>query len=212
MQEHRPILSQLGWPHLRSRTDSYMSRIGTNISRWRWPGLGLGLMGWLLATITGSRLSSAEAGGIEAQTPVLKSTLHGLVLTTNHIPIINATVTIKGVLAGRGAVYVVDAPDCNRHAMTKADGTFAFDGLVAETKFEGVVTAPGYELQGFWRVDPTVGPLEVKMLPAPANDPQQTVHGRGVHAGPNGTHSADRSCADQAGREQSILLRNGAFI
>lgn len=159
-----------------------MSRIGTNICHWRRAAAGLGLMGWLLATITGSGLFSVWAGGAEAQTPVPKSRLHGVVLTTNSVPITNATVTLKGVLAGRRAVYVFDAPDCNRQAVTKADGSFAFEGLVADTKFEGVVTAPGYELQGFWRVDPAAGPLEVKMLPAPAADPQQTVHGRVVDA------------------------------
>jgi hypothetical protein len=159
-----------------------MSRIETNIGHRKRSAAGLGLMGWLLATIMGIWLSPARAGGSEAQTPVLKSRLYGVVLTTNNIPITNATVTLKGVLAGRGAVHVVNTPDCNRQAMTKADGTFAFDRVAADTKFEGIVTAPGYELQGFWRVDPAAGPLEVKMLTAPADDPQQTVHGRVLNA------------------------------
>ena len=43
-----------------------MSRIGTNISHWKWAAVRLGLMGWLLATIAGSGLSRAEVGGSEA--------------------------------------------------------------------------------------------------------------------------------------------------
>lgn len=156
----------------------------------------LGLMGWLLVAITGSSLSRAESGGSEAKNPVPKPTFHGVVLTTNNVPITNATVTIKKVLAGRGAVYVSDAPDCNRQATTQPDGSFAFEGLAEDAKFVGVVTAPGYELQGFctapWWNSPKAGlegfaccylgasrPLKIQMLPAPAGDnPQQTVRGR----------------------------------
>ncbi len=151
-------------------------------------------MGWLLAAITGSGLSRAEVGGSEAKNPVLKPTLHGVVLTTNSVPITNATVTIKRMLAGRGAVYVSDAPECNRQAMTKADGSFAFEGLAENAKVVAVVTAPGYELEtvytardnlpaGFWSHPAAAQALEIKMLPAPAGDnPQQTVHGRVVNA------------------------------
>lgn len=171
-----------------------MSRIGTNICHWRRAAAGLGLMGWLLATIAGSGLSRAEVGGSEAKNLILKPTLHGVVLTTNSVPITNATVTIKRVLAGRGAVYVSDAPDCNRQAMTKADGTFAFEGLAEDAKIVAVVTAPGYELEtvytarddlpaGFWSRPVAAQALEIKMLPAPAGDnPQQTVYGRVVNA------------------------------
>lgn len=156
----------------------------------------LGLMGWLLVAITGSSLSRAESGGSEAKNPVPKPTFHGVVLTTNNVPITNATVTIKKVLAGRGAVYVSDAPDCNRQATTQPDGSFAFEGLAEDAKFVGVVTAPGCELQCFctasWWNSPKAGlegfaccypgashPLKIQVLPAPAGDnPQQTVRGR----------------------------------
>ena len=171
-----------------------MSRIGTNIFHWRRTAAGLGLMGCLLATIAGSGLSRAEVGGSEAKNPILKTTFHGVVLTTNNVPITNATVTIKRVLAGRGAVYVSDAPDCNRQAMTKADGTFAFEGLAEDAKIVAVVTAPGYELEtvytarddlpaGFWSHPAAAQALEIKLPPAPAGyNPQQTVHGRVVSA------------------------------
>ena len=155
-----------------------MSRIGIDI--WRRSAADLGWMAWGLATLTGSGGFLADAADID-QVP--KSALHGSVLTTNGEPITNATITIKEVLAGRGAVYVSDAPDCNRQAMTAADGSFAFEGLAAKTKFHGVVTAPGYEPQGFWRVDPAAGPLKIQLPPAPArDDPQQTVHGHVVNA------------------------------
>lgn len=137
---------------------------------------------WLLATVTGAGLSSVWAGEIGGHASGPEPTLRGLVLTTNNIPITNATVTVKGVLAGRGTVYVFDAPDCNRQALTMADGSFAIKGLVADTKFEGVVTAPGFEPWEFYDADPAAEPLEVKMPPAPADDPQQTVHGRVVNA------------------------------
>jgi hypothetical protein len=88
-------------------------------------------MGLLLATIAGSGLAQAETRRAEAETQVLKPRLQGVVLTTNDEPIANGAVTIKGVLAGRGAVYVFDAPDCNRQAITKADGSFAPAWLLA---------------------------------------------------------------------------------
>lgn len=159
---------------------------------------GLRVVGSLLAVITATGLSRAESGGIES--PVPKSTFHGVVLTTNNVPITNATVTIKKVLAGRGAVWVSDAPDCNRQATTKADGSFTFGGLAADANFVGVVTAPGYDLEAFctatWWNRPEAGlygfaccypgatrPMQIKMLPAPAVDnPQQTVLGRVVNA------------------------------
>jgi Carboxypeptidase regulatory-like domain len=184
---------------LRSRTDSFMSRIGANICHWRRAAAGLGLMGCLLATIAGSGLSRAEVGGSGAKNPILKPTFHGVVLTTNGVPITNATVTIKRVLAGRGAVFVSDAPDCNRQAMTKADGTFAFDGLAEDAKIVVVITAPGYELEGFctgdWLNGPQAGlqgfwigypgaarPLKFMLRPSPAEaNPQQTVYGRVVN-------------------------------
>ena len=134
----------------------------------------------ILATfiLSGTIPSTARAATIEAQT---NSRLYGSILTTNNLPITNATVTIKKVLAGRGAVYVSDAPDCNRQAMTKADGSFALEGLVANTKFEAVVTAPGYEPSPFYRVEPGGKPLEIKMFPLPiGGEGEQTVHGRVV--------------------------------
>ena len=177
-----------------------MNRIRTSVCCWRRTAAGLGLMVWLLATIAGSGLSRADVGVSEAKNPNLKPAFHGVVLTTNGVPITNATVTIKRVLAGRGAVYVSDAPDCNRQAMTKADGTFAFEGMAEDAKIVVVITAPGYELEGFctghWLNGPQAGlqgfwigypgaarPLKFMLLPAPAGDnPQQTVHGRVVNA------------------------------
>jgi uncharacterized GH25 family protein len=159
-----------------------MSRNGTNICHWRRPATGLALMAWSLTIIIGSWISCTDAGGTEAQTPALKSTLRGTVLTTKGEPIANATVTIKRALAGRGTVYVYDAPDCNREARTKADGSFEFDGL-AHTNFEGIVTAPGYELSPFFREDTADKPLKINMLPTPTgNELLQTVHGRVVNA------------------------------
>ena len=147
-----------------------------------------------LLAIAGIEFSPAAAG----ENPPVKPTFRGVVLTTNGVPITNATVTIKRMLAGRGAVYVSDAPDCNRQAMTKADGTFAFEGLAEDAKFVGVVNAPGYEVEAFdtepWSIrnEPPAGfwtgchgdarPLQIKLRPAPAGDPQQTVHGRVVNA------------------------------
>lgn len=140
-----------------------------------------GVMGLLCAAIASSAFSRAEAGKIETPIAAATSGLHGVVLTTNGEPIANAAITIKGVLAGRGAVYVFDAKDCNRQAMTKTDGSFKFDGLVAETKFQGIVAAPGFELGQFWDADPSK-PLEIKLLPAPtADDPQHTVRGRVIN-------------------------------
>lgn len=137
--------------------------------------VGLNAVALVCATITGGYLSHADAGKIETK----KSALHGVVLTTNGEPITNATVIIKAVLAGRGAVYVFDAPDCNRRALTKKDGSFIFNGLLAETKFQGVIAAPGCQLHQFWDADPAGKPLEIKLLPAPdGDDPQQTVRGR----------------------------------
>jgi uncharacterized GH25 family protein len=167
-----------------TRKKSYVSRSGTTPCYVRRSAQDLGLLGLLLATVTlagsGAR---AEAAGGEAETPVQKPTIHGVVLTTNGVPIADATVTIKRVLGGRGAVYVSDAPDCNRQAVTQADGSFAFEGLARDAKLEGVVTAPGYEMKGFWDADPAARPLEIKMLPAPTGDnPLQTVHGRVVNA------------------------------
>jgi hypothetical protein len=134
----------------------------------------------LCATIAGIGFSHAEVGKTGTQpTGAKKTSLRGVILTTNSEPITNATVTIKGVLAGRGAVYVFDALDCNRRTLTKKDGSFTFDGLVAETRFRGVVTAPGYQLHQFWDADPAGKPLEIKLLPAPdGDDPEQTVRGR----------------------------------
>lgn len=163
---------------------------------WRRSAAGLGLTGWLFATIMGNGLCRAEAG----ESPVPKPTLQGIVLATNGVPITNATVTIKKMLAGRGAVYVSDAPDCNRQAMTKPDGSFVFEGLAEDTKFIGVVIAPGYELQGFctgpWWNGPEAGlqgfalgypgaarPLKIKMWSLlPGDNPLQTVYGRVVDA------------------------------
>jgi uncharacterized GH25 family protein len=140
----------------------------------------LGPTGWLLATIMGCGLCLAQT---ESKAPVLAPTLRGVVLATNGEPITNATVTIKGVLAGRGAVYIFDSPDCNRETMTKADGSFAFEGLAAKTKFQGVVAAPGYELREFWRGDPAGEPLEIKLPPARVTgDARQTVFGHVVNA------------------------------
>jgi hypothetical protein len=126
----------------------------TNIHKSKQFAAGLGFGGWLLVAIAGSALSRIETGGAKARTPVLEPRLHGVVLTTNNEPIVSATVTIKGVLAGRGAVYVFDAPDCNRQSITKADGSFAFDGLATATKFQGMVVASGYESQLFGDADP----------------------------------------------------------
>jgi uncharacterized GH25 family protein len=140
----------------------------------------LGLIGLLLPSIMGSGLCLAQT---EPKAPVLTPTLRGVVLTTNGEPITNATVTIKGVLAGRGAVYVFDAPDCNRETTTKADGSFVFERLAATTKFQGVVTAPGYELREFWRGDPAGKPLEIKLPPTRGGDAaQQTVFGHVVNS------------------------------
>lgn len=142
--------------------------------------VGHSVLGLLCATIAGSEPSHADVGKIETQTSgPKKSALYGVVLTTNGEPITNATVTIKAVLAGRGAVYVSDAPDCNRRALTKKNGSFIFNGLLAETKFQGVVTAPGCQLHHFWDADPAGKPLEIKLLPAPdGDDPQQITRGR----------------------------------
>jgi len=159
------------------RTHSSLSRYGTNIFDGKPSAAGFALVAWLLAIIIGGGLSSAEA-----QTPVKKSTLSGVVLTTNGEPIAHATVTIKRALAARGTVYVDDTPDCNRQAMTKADGSFELDGL-AQTTFEGVVTAPGYELYAFYRADPAGKPLEINMLPTPTGDELlQTVRGHVANA------------------------------
>lgn len=134
---------------------------------------GFSALGLLCATIASGGLARAEAGD------VAKPALHGSVSTTNGEPITNATVTIKGVLAGRGTVYVFDAPDCNRQAPSKANGSFSFDGLVAETKFQGVITAPGYRAHPFWDADPAAKPLEVKLFAEPTgDDPSQIVLGR----------------------------------
>ncbi len=140
--------------------------------------------GWLCTTVASSGFSHAEAGktgspaGGDAQPP-----LHGVVLTTNDEPVANATVTIKGMLAGRGAIYVSDAPDCNRQAQTKADGSFSFEGLVAKTKFQGVVTAPGFRTGYLPEASHPGEPLKIKLFPAPtADDPIQTVRGRVVDA------------------------------
>lgn len=139
-------------------------------------------MGCLLAAIAGSGFSQAETGGAKAQIPVVKPGLHGVVLTTNDEPIANAAVTIKAVLAGRGAVYVFDAPDCNLQSITKADGSFTFEGLVATTKFQGTVVASGYELQPFRDADPGRKRLEIRLMPAPTgSDPRQAVLGRVVN-------------------------------
>jgi uncharacterized GH25 family protein len=144
--------------------------------------LGFGVMALLFAAIVSSAFSRAEAGKTETRISAVKSVLHGAVLTTNGEPIANATITIKGVLAGRGAVYVFDAKDCNCRAITKADGSFKFDGLVAETKFQGIVTSPGYELGQFWDADPAGKPLEIKLMPAPTrDDSEQPVRGRVVN-------------------------------
>jgi len=159
-----------------------MRRKGTNIYNRKRSAAALGLMGWLLAAVAGSGLSRADTAGAKAQAPVLKPRLHGVVLTTNDEPIANATVTIKGVLAGRGAVYVFDAPDCNRQSITKADGGFVFDGLAAATKFQGTVVASGYELQPFGDAEPGDKRLEIRLMAGPARgDPQQTVLGRVVN-------------------------------
>jgi hypothetical protein len=159
-----------------------MSRSETNICHWRRSAAGLALMTWWVAIIIGNWLSCAEAGGTEAQNPVIRSTLRGTVLTTNGEPIATATVTLKRALVGRGTVYVYDAPDCNRQAVTKADGSFEFDGL-AHTNFEGIVTAPGYELSPFFRADTAGKPWKINMLPIPTgNELLQTVHGRVVNA------------------------------
>src|SRR5277367_5815326 len=123
-----------------------MNRIGSSVFDSKPSTTVLRLMGWLLAIIAGSGFSRGEGGGSETKNPVPKPAFHGVVLTTNGVPITNATVTIKEVLAGRGAVYVSHAPDCNRQAMTKADGSFVFGGLAEDAKFVAVVTAPGYEV------------------------------------------------------------------
>jgi hypothetical protein len=159
-----------------------MRRRRTSICNWKWSGAPLGLFGWLLATIAVSGFSRVDTGAAIAQTPTLKPRLEGVVLTTNDEPIANATVTIKGVLAGRGAVYVFDAPDCNRQVITTPDGSFAFDGLTAKTKFQGVVAAPGYELQPFYAADPGGKRLEIRLMAASVGGgPQQMVLGRVVN-------------------------------
>ena len=160
---------------------TFITQRGTNCWQRR---VGIvGLIGWWLAAIPGSGLSPVQAEGTQDQSPSPKPSLHGAVWTTNREPIANATVTIKAVLAGRGAVYVRDAPDCNRQVRTKADGSFAFQELVADTKFEGVVTAPGYEPFPFWRADPRGEPLEIKLLATPTGEePRQTLRGRVVNA------------------------------
>src|SRR5215469_1076180 len=78
--------------------DQLMDWHGKVNSIWKRSASVLGLIGWLLATIMGSGPSRAAAGGIEAQTPVPTPTLHGVILTTNSLPITNATVTIKKML------------------------------------------------------------------------------------------------------------------
>ena len=158
-----------------------MSQSGAKFWNWKRSAAGLALLAWLQAAIIWNGISCAEAGGAEAQTPTIKSTLHGMVLTTNGEPIANATVTLKRALAGRGTVYVYNAPDCNRQAMTKADGSFEFD-LLTQTNFEGVVSASGYELAPFYRANTAGKPLEIQMLPAPTGDDRrQTVHGQVVN-------------------------------
>lgn len=158
-----------------------MRRTGTNTFNRKRSAAELGLVVWLLSAIAGSGFSRAEPGGAKAQIPFAKPSLHGVVLTTNGEPIANASVTIKGVLAGRGAVYVFDAPDCNRQSITKADGSFAFDGLAAATKFEGTAVASGYELQPFRNADAEGKRLEIRLMPGPTgSDPRQAVLGRVV--------------------------------
>jgi protocatechuate 3,4-dioxygenase beta subunit len=136
-------------------------------------------MAWLVAIITGGGLFCAETQGAEAQTPAIISTLRGRVLNTNGEPIANAIVTLKKALAGRGTVYVDSGPDCDREEVTKADGSFKFDGLL-HTNFEGVVNAPGYVLS-FFRAGTAGKPLEIHMRPTPTGDELlQTVRGRVV--------------------------------
>ncbi len=130
------------------------------------------LTGWLILAIAAGEFLRDDA----SQALAANGALHGVVLTTNGLPISNATVTIKKVLAGRGAVYIRDAPDCNRHTITTADGSFTFEGLQEQSKLEGVATAAGYELQGFWRTDPA-HPLEIRMVPSPKGVPAQPVCG-----------------------------------
>ncbi|HZR16204.1 MAG TPA: carboxypeptidase regulatory-like domain-containing protein [Verrucomicrobiae bacterium] len=155
-----------------------MRQRGTNIRRAL---VALAFMGSLLTLLADSGVSRPDTGEAKAQTPVLKPRLAGVVLTTNDEPVANAIVTIKGVLAGRGAVYVFDAPDCNRQSVTGADGTFTFDRVAAATKFQGIVVAPGYELQPFRDADAGGKPLRIRLIPAPAGgDPHQTVLGRVV--------------------------------
>jgi uncharacterized GH25 family protein len=169
-------------PLMLLKTYLHKSRSGSDAGNWKRLAAGLALMAWLLATIFDSGFSRAGASGYEAQTPALKSRLYGTVLTTNGEPIANATVTLQRALAGRGTVYVYNTPDCNRQAVTKADGGFEFDG-VAQTTFEGVVTAPGYELFQFFRADPAGKPLVINMLPTPAGDGRlQTVRGQVVNS------------------------------
>ena len=159
-----------------------MRRRAVNLYNRQRSLVALGVVAWLLVSITGSGLSGAETIRTAAQTADRTPSLHGVVLTTNDQPIANAMVTIRGVLAGRGAVYVFDAPDCNRQSVTKADGSFTFEGLTAATKFQGTVTAPGYEIQPFKDADPGGKPLRVRLIPGPAGgDLQQTVLGRVVN-------------------------------
>jgi len=136
---------------------------------------------FMIVTIVGIAATRAQTANPQGDGRLAIAGLRGIIVTTNHEPVTNATVTIEDVLAGRGAIYTPDAPDVHRQAGTGPDGRFEFTNLIARTKFSGVVLAPGYEPQYFRAVGLTEGPVEIKLLPAPIeNGPLKMVRGRVV--------------------------------
>ena len=74
--------------------------------------------------------------------------------------------------------------DCRKREESNAQGGFKIDSLDPQLIFRILVVAKGYEPKFLGKVDPSKGPVEIKLKPSNAANagPERTLHGRVVDA------------------------------
>jgi hypothetical protein len=120
---------------------------------------------------------------ITPQQDVAQSNLSGVVSNEEGTPVAGATVFVYTAAPRRGAGVLCPScySDCRKHAVSQEDGRFSIESLDPQLLFRVLFVAEGLDPAFLEQVDPSAGPVSIKLKRRHVpDDPRCVVRGRVV--------------------------------